>query len=106
MVTSLLHDVDLILGINWLEAVNPLVDWSSSRIFLPKEVGASVLPSSWIDQAQKIGTIKVLQDAIALAALWDIQVEQQISLLASPQFWNYRVTDARRHHFFRGRINH
>ena len=25
-ITSLLHDVDLILGINWLQAVNPLID--------------------------------------------------------------------------------
>ena len=24
--TSLLHDVDLILGINWLQLVNPLID--------------------------------------------------------------------------------
>ena len=53
MVASLLHDVDLILGMNWLLAVNPLIDWSSSRISLPKEVGTSVLPVSWIDQADK-----------------------------------------------------
>ena len=46
-VMSLLHDVDLILGINWLQAVKTLIDWTSSRIFLLKEVGTSVLPGSW-----------------------------------------------------------
>ena len=60
VVTSILHDVELIMDINCLQAVNPLIDWSSSLIFLPKEVGISVLPHSWIDQAHKIGTIKVL----------------------------------------------
>ena len=45
-VTSLLHAIDLILGTNWLQAINPLIELTSSRIFLPKEVGTSVLPSS------------------------------------------------------------
>ena len=61
-----------------------------------------MLPCSWIDQAHKTGTIKVLQDTIALAALRCTQVQQQISVLASPQFWNYLVNDARWHYFLKG----
>ena len=26
-VTNLLHNVDLVLGVNWLELVNPVIDW-------------------------------------------------------------------------------
>ena len=31
-VTNLLHEVDLVLGINWLQLVNPVVDWSGARL--------------------------------------------------------------------------
>ena len=61
-----------------------------------------MLPSSWLDQAHGIGTIKVLQDATAIAALWDNQVQRQVFVLDSLQFWNYWVTDARWHYFLRG----
>ena len=61
-----------------------------------------MLPGSWIDQDHKIGTIKVLPDAIELTALRDTQVQQQISVLAPPQFWNYRVTDSRWRQCFEG----
>ena len=30
-VTALLHEMDLVLGINWLQSVNPVVDWSGAR---------------------------------------------------------------------------
>ena len=45
-VISLLNDVDPIWAVNWLQAINPLIEWTSSRIFLPKEVGTSVLPGT------------------------------------------------------------
>ena len=31
IVTALLHDVDLVLGMNWLQSVNPMVDWSGAQ---------------------------------------------------------------------------
>ena len=30
-VTNLLHDVDLVLGMNWLKLVNPIVDWCGAK---------------------------------------------------------------------------
>ena len=62
-----------------------------------------MLPGSWMDQAHRMGTAKVLQDAVAIAALRNTQVQQQISVLTSLQFWNYRVTDDRWHDIFEGR---
>ena len=31
-ITNLLHDVDLVLGMNWLKLVNPIVDWCGARL--------------------------------------------------------------------------
>ena len=42
-VTALLHEVDLVLGMNWLELVNPVVDWSSGKIYLPNSVHTALL---------------------------------------------------------------
>ena len=31
IVTNLLHEVDLVLGINWLQLVNPIIDWGGGK---------------------------------------------------------------------------
>ena len=90
-VASLLHDVDLILGINWLPLVNPLIDWKLNRLFLPDAMGTTLLPSDWLDAQQHIGTVKVLYSAEQLTALQDTQVQSAVSLLRTPQFWDYCI---------------
>ena len=42
-VTNLLHKVGLILGHNWLQLVNPIVDWSSARLYVPNAVNTALL---------------------------------------------------------------
>ena len=42
-ITSLLHEVDLVLGVNWLQLVNPVVDWSSGKMYLPNAVHTTLL---------------------------------------------------------------
>ena len=42
-VTTLLHEVDLVLGINWLQSVNPVVDWSGARLYVPNLVQTALL---------------------------------------------------------------
>ena len=42
-VTSLLHEVDLVLGVNWLQLVNLVVDWSSGKVYLPNAVHTALL---------------------------------------------------------------
>ena len=37
-VINLLHDVDLVLGIIWLQLVNPVVDWCDAKLYLPNAV--------------------------------------------------------------------
>ena len=42
-ITNLLHEVDLVLGVNWLQLVNPVVDWSSGKVYLPNVVHTALL---------------------------------------------------------------
>ena len=59
-VTNLLHEVDLVLGINWLQLVNPVVDWSSGKIYLPNAVHTALLQGDWLKGHVKSGTVTVL----------------------------------------------
>ena len=88
-VTSLLHEVDLILGINWLQLVNPLIDWCNARVFLPRALGTPILPSTWLDAQQRIGTVRVLSSTDDLNALTDAKHQSAISVLKTPQFWEF-----------------
>ena len=33
-ITSLLHQVNLVLGVSWLKQVNPLIDWNADAMYL------------------------------------------------------------------------
>ena len=49
MVTNLLHEVDLVLGMNWLQLVNPIVDWGSGRLYIPNAVHTALLQGDWLE---------------------------------------------------------
>ena len=68
----------------------------------PTSVDTSTLSCNWLDQAYKVGIIKVLQDAVALTALQDMEVQQQISNLRNPKLWPYVGTNTRRHYSLMG----
>ena len=42
-ITNLLHEVDLMLGINWLQLFNLAVDWSGGKIYLPNAIHTALL---------------------------------------------------------------
>ena len=60
IVTKLLHNVDVVLGMNWLCTVNPIIDWRGARMLLPDTVGSSFLAGFWLDATKKTGTVKVM----------------------------------------------
>ena len=86
-VTSLLHNVDLVLGMNWLQLVSPIIDWTNGKIYLPNSVHTALLQGSWIEGHVKTGTVTVLAGQDQLQAMEDHAVQQQISILKSPKFW-------------------
>ena len=49
-VTSLLHDVDLVLGMNWLQLVNPVVDKGNARMYIPNAVQTALLQGDWLER--------------------------------------------------------
>ena len=89
-VTKLLHNVDLVPGINWLQTVNPIIDWRGARMFLPESLGSSFLAGFWLDAAEKIGIVQVMQDKDKLQEIkTQSELVAKIAVLTTPQFWTY-----------------
>ena len=86
-VTNLLHEVDLVLGVNWLELVNPVIDWSSGKVYLPNAVHTALLQGDWLAGHVKAGTVTVLAGQDQLRTMNDAEVTKQISILKTPKFW-------------------
>ena len=52
-VTKLLHGVDLVLGMNWLQRVNPLIDWTVPRMLLGNDdQHMSAVRGQWISSSE------------------------------------------------------
>ena len=47
-VTNLLHEVDLVLVMNWLQLVNLVVDWGSGKLYIPNAVHTALLQGDWL----------------------------------------------------------
>ena len=86
-VTNLLHEVDLVLGMNWLQLVNPVVDWGSGRLYIPNAVHTALLQGDWLEGHVQSGTVTVLSSAEELKCLQDQRMQRQISVLKNPKFW-------------------
>ena len=65
-VSKLLHEVDIVLGINWLKQVNPLIDWCSGRVYLPGAIHTALLEGSWLSAEHHGGTVKFLSSTDGL----------------------------------------
>ena len=48
------------LDVNWLQLVNPVVDWSSGKVYLPNAVHTALLQGDWLEGHVKSGTVTVL----------------------------------------------
>ena len=86
-VTSLLHKVDLVLGINWLQLVNPMVDWSGARLYMPNAVQTTLLQGDWLEGHMQAGTVMVLSSEMELKQMKERKMQEKISILKCPKFW-------------------
>ena len=86
-VTNLLHEVDLVLGVNWLQLVNPVVNWSSGKVDLPNAVHTALLQGDWLEDHVKAGIVTVLAGEQALQIMNETEVKRKISILKCPKFW-------------------
>ena len=87
-VTKLLHGVDLVLGMNWLQRVNPLIDWTVPRMLLTSDDHMSAVRGQWIASSESPGTVKVIQDA-DLDTIRDPSFCSSLEVLKTPTFWRY-----------------
>ena len=57
MLTSPLHDADTIVGVNWRQTANPLIDWKSFRLFSTDSVGTLVSIGEWFNAQVEKSTV-------------------------------------------------
>ena len=90
-VTSLLHEVDLVLGINWLQLVSHVLDWSCGKVYLPNAVHTALLQGDWLEGHVKARTVAVLAGEEQLKTINESEDKNQIAILKCPKFW--RLTE-------------
>ena len=86
-ITTLLHEVDVVLGMTWLKSVRPLIDWGSGEIYIPDSVSTSLIMGDWLKAAIKVGQVKVLSSQKDLEDLKNEDVRAGLRIIKTPQFW-------------------
>ena len=87
IVTKLLKDVDLVLGVNWLSLWNPVIDWKQQvmHIWTGKEL--SKVQGVLLHSKKNIGTVKDF-------VYYDVDSREKIPdfiVMKKPQFWTYNT---------------
>ena len=90
-VSSLLHGVDVVLGMTWLKVVDPLIRWSTGQVYIPDSISLlQRMMGQWLDKQVKVGTVKVLSTNEDLESLKQPSKTASIEILKSPAFWAVR----------------
>ena len=58
-VTKLLHRVDLVLGVDWLEMWNPVIDWQNQVVNIWTGVQWEQLRGTFLNGEHAVGTVKI-----------------------------------------------
>ena len=87
-VCSLLHGVDLVLGMTWLKVADPLIRWSTGQMFIPDSISSfQRIMGQWLDKQVKIGTVRVLSTHEDFESLKQPSNAASIEVLKNPKFW-------------------
>ena len=73
-ISSLLHEVDIVLGINWLKTVNPIIDWRSELVYFLGAIHTALLEGTWLSVDHAIGTVKLCSISVGLEGIKDESV--------------------------------
>ena len=91
-VCSLLHNVDLVLGMTWLVEADPLIRWSTDTVYLLDSISSfQRIMGEWIDKQVKVGTLKVLSTNENFESLRKPSNIASLKTLKSPIFWAVKV---------------
>ena len=86
-VTNLLHEVDLVLGINRLQLVNIVVDWSGARLYVPNVIHTALLQGGWLEGHVQAGTVTMLSSEVELSRMNDAETKKKIAILECSRYW-------------------
>ena len=93
-VSRLLHGVDVVLGMTWLKAADPIIRWSTGIVYIPDSISSlQRIMGQWLDKQVKTGTVKVLSTNDELASLKQPSETASIEILKSPKFWAVKKTE-------------
>ena len=84
-VTKLLHDVDVVLGMTWLQLWNPLIDWVNQVMYIRREHGWDKTRGLFLHAEHAVGTVKVLDDSL----LASLPMAPNFDIIQNPKFWDY-----------------
>ena len=84
-----MKDIDIILGINWLQMTNPLIDWSTPRIVFTEGSEISTIAGTWMESTVPVGQVSVLRSFVHPAHPFLSSPTSAVSVLARPSFWSY-----------------
>ena len=106
-VTNLLHEVDLVLDINWLQLVNLVVDWCAAKSYVPNAVHTALLQGSRLADHVQGGTVTVLSNEEDLKKMNDERIQKKIAILKCPRFWREQTNAVNlRTNSLKGHVNY
>ena len=86
-VTKLLHQVDLVLRVNWLESWNVVIDWSKQTVNIWTGSQWEQLCSRLLGEEHQIGTVKIFTYMESVA-----DHSMDFTILRQPKFWTYAAS--------------
>ena len=93
-VSRLLHGVDVVLGMTWLKAADPIIRWSTGQVYIPDSISSlQRIVGQWLEKQVKTGTVRVLSTNEQLNSLKQPSEIASLEILQSPKFWVVRKPD-------------
>ena len=91
------------LGMTWLQLVNPVVDWGNGKLYVPNSIQTALLQGSWLEGHMQAGTVTVLSTEEELSKLKEERNEASTCVLKTPKFW--QLCDKSRATYLKGGEN-
>ena len=88
-VTELMTGVDMVLGMTWLEQVNPLINWGSHTMYVRDQNTYYPITGVPADKDTKIGTVKHIEIPKNEENDQAVQYMNSLETISAPQFWEY-----------------
>ena len=92
-VTKLMTGVDMVLGMTWLEQVNPLINWGSHTIYVQDQNIYHPIAGVPADKDTKIGIVRHIERPSDEENNQSVQYGNSLEMSSTPQFWEYSRDD-------------